>query len=84
MSTLEKRDRLGRPAKDESWGECFIAIREGDEVRTISGIADSLDIEHDPVWSTGIQLHCEHQVSIHFVGTVVEELRPFDGKVVPT
>lgn len=86
MNALEKRDKLGNPTKQESWGECFVAVRQGDQVRTLSGIALSFDLENeierrmeDNYYSfapTG-----EITLTIHFGSDVVMELRPFDGSV---
>lgn len=87
MTGLEKRDRLAPAAEANEWGECFIAARDGDMVHTLSGIADSFELEHDMehCWSShhiSMEPTGGITVTIHFSGTVVEERRPFDGKVV--
>lgn len=86
MNALEKRDKLDNPTRRESWGECFVAVRQGDQVRTLSGIAFSFDLENeieqrmdDGFYSfapTG-----EITLTIRFRSDVVMELRPFDGSV---
>lgn len=86
MNALEKRDKLSNPTKQESWGECFVAVRQGDQVRTLSGIALSFDLENE------VERHMEDNyysfaptgnitLTIHFGSDVVMELRPFDGSV---
>lgn len=88
MSNLSRRNELGRKAeRDSGWGECFIAIREGDKVHTLSGMAQEVHMEREDIWATsGLDLISlmglgELQVSVSFRGDVVEELRPFDGSV---
>lgn len=86
MNALERRDKLGNPTKQESWGECFVAVRQGDQVRTMSGIALSFDLENEieqrmddgfyNFMPTG-----DITLTIHFGSDVVMELRPFDGSV---
>ena len=89
MSDLEKRDRLAEPepAAEQTYGECFIAIHMKDgSVVTISGIADmveeSRDIEDRIDWygNTRYMEATGWNVTIHFVGNIVEEHRQVDGK----
>ena len=89
MSDLEKRDRLAEPepAAEQTYGECFIAIHMKDgSVVTISGIADmveeSRDIDDHIDWWRGTKYMeaTGWNVTIHFVGNIVEEHRPLDGK----
>lgn len=86
MNDIEKRDRLA-PASVNEWGECFIAVRDGDMVHTLSGIADRFELEYDmeeqPIDWHRIRMEPTggHTVTVHFDGTVVEELRPYDGGV---
>lgn len=91
MSDLERRDRLAEPASEpaaeQTYGEGFIAINTQDgRVVTISGIADLVekkrDIEDFIDWY-GNRRYAEAtgwNVTIHFVGNIVEEHRPLDGK----
>lgn len=88
MSDLIRRNELGRKdERDSGWGECFIAIREGDKVHTLSGMAQEVNMEREDLWGTSrpdlmsLMDLCELQVSVRFRGDVVEELRPFDGSV---
>lgn len=85
MAELERRDKLAQP-QDEHDGECFIAYRHGDKVHTLSGMADSfnMDADMDSVldWygDRRLQLNLGHTVTIHFYGKVIEEVRPFGGE----
>lgn len=89
MSDLERRDRLAEPepAAEQAYGECFIAINTQDgSVVTISGIIDhveeSRDIEDHIDWLRGTKYMeaTGWNVTIHFVGNIVEEHGPIDGK----
>lgn len=84
MAELERRDKLAQP-QDEHDGECFIAYRTGDKVRTLSGIADHFELECGATtirgWGYADYAICtEHTVTIHFSGNLVEEVRPFGGE----
>lgn len=86
MNALEKRDKLDNPTRQESWGECFVAVRHGDQVRTLSGIALSFDLENeierrmeDNYYSSAPTGNIT--LTIRFRSDVVMELRPFDGSV---
>lgn len=86
MSDLSRRNELGRKAeRDSGWGECFIAVRKGDKVHTLSGMAQEVQMEREDLWGTTgpvLEDPLEYgrlQVSVLFRGDVVEELRPFDG-----
>ena len=89
MSDLERRDRLAEPepAAEQTYGECFIAINMQDgSVVTISGIIDhieeSRDIEDRIDWLRGTKYMeaTGWNVTIHFIGNIVEEHKPLDDK----
>lgn len=89
MSDLERRDRLAEPATEQTYGECFIAIHMKDgSVVTISGIADMVeensDVKDRTDWWGGTRYMeaTGWNVTIHFVGNIVEEHRQVDGKAV--
>ena len=93
MNPIEKYDTITQP-KEESTGpwECFIAIREGDTVRTLSGMANEVSLERDEVWgTTNPALNAQYDrygweyngfnVFVHFTEKVVQEVRPYDGRM---
>ena len=89
MSDLERRDRLAEPepAAEQTYGECFIAINTQDGiVVTISGIIDhreeNRDIEDHIDWWRGTKYMeaTGWNVTIHFIGNIVEEHKPLDDK----
>lgn len=81
MEGLERRGVVIRPsAEEEGAGECFIAIRQGDSVRTYSGIADVVEVEPDDYWSA-YSIYGGYNVNVHFDGKMVSELRPYDGRI---
>lgn len=86
MNALEKRYKLGNPTRQESWGECFVAVRQGDQVHTLSGIALTFDLENEIEQRMDDSFYSfmptgDITLTIHFRGDVVMELRPFDGSV---
>lgn len=87
MNDIEKRDRLATPESEEHhWGECFIAVRDGDMVRTLSGIAFEFELEFPEEYftfnSTTVRIPMDEiTVRVRFRDKVVEEFRPYDGGV---
>ena len=89
MTDLERRNRLAdhEPSID-GHGECFIAIHMIDgSVETISGIADTVTIKSDRddylSWSGGFGVDVNGwDVTVHFTGNLVREVKSMDGKVV--
>lgn len=90
MNDIEKRDRLAQaPGPEEHhWGECFIAIRDGDMVHTLSGIACEFELELEQEdmlnFSTSMIASVpagDYIAHIRFRDKLVEELRPFDGGI---
>lgn len=90
MNDIEKRSQLVQaPGPEEHhWGECFIAIRDGDMVHTLSGIACEFEME----WEHEDELNYSTSriasvptgdiiVRVRFRDKLVEELRPFDGGI---
>lgn len=87
MSDLERRDRLAEPAAEQTYGEGFIAIHMKDgRVVTISGVVDLVEEKRDMddfIDWYGNRRYMEAtgwDVTVHFVGNIVEEIRPLDGK----
>lgn len=81
MEGLERRGVVIRPgAEGEGAGECFIAIHQGDNVRTYSGIADVVEVEPDDYWSF-YSTYGGYNVNVHFNGKMISELRPYDGRM---
>jgi len=87
VSDLERRDRLAEPAAEQTYGECFIALHMKDgAVHTISGVVDLVeekaDMEDYIDWCRGTRYMepTGWNVTVHFVGSIVEEHRKFDGK----
>lgn len=90
MTEIERRNRLvGQEPAEKTYGECFIAINmEDGSVVTISGIVDMVkekaDMEDFISWNEDVR-HMEStgwNVTVHFIGNIVEEHRQFDGKEV--
>ena len=89
MSDLEKRDRLAEPATEQTYGEGFIAVHMKDgSVVTISGIVDFVEEKRDVEDRIDLYGNSRYMeatgwnVTVHFVGNIVEEYRPLDGKEV--
>lgn len=86
MTEIEKRDRLAEPEQSErTYGECLIAIHMKDgTVRTMSGIVDCVTMNRDIEnywWNDTVVLDATGwDVTLHFLGDVVEAVRPMDGK----
>ena len=88
MTEIEKRDRLAEPEQPErTYGECFIAIHMKDgTVHTMSGIVELVEEKPDTEdyirWHDGRVFFDVHgwDVTLHFLGNIVEEVRPMDGK----
>lgn len=89
MSGIERRSQLVQaPGPEEHhWGECFIAVRDGDTVHTLSGMVRELELERedefyfDTNWSPTKVPIDEMTVRVRFKGNVVQEMRPYDGGV---
>ena len=88
MNDIERRDRLAQaPGPEEHrWGECFIAVRDGDMVRTLSGIAFEFELEFPEECfsfkSTPVRIPMDEiTVRVRFRDKVVEEFRPYNGGV---
>lgn len=89
MSALERRDRLAKPAAEQTYGEGFIAVHMKDgSVVTISGIVDMVeekaDMEDFIDWCRGARYMepTGWNVTVHFIGNIVEEHRQVDGREV--
>lgn len=88
MTEIERRNRLvGQEPAEQTYGEGFIAVHMKDGgVVTISGIVDMVeekaDTEDHIRWRDGrVSLDVTGwNVTVHFVGNIVEEYRPLDGK----
>jgi hypothetical protein len=90
VNDIEKRSQLAQiPGPEEhQWGECFIAVRDGDMVHTLSGNAcefeleleqdDVLNFSTNRIWGVPAGDYIAH---IRFRDKVVQELRPFDGGI---
>jgi hypothetical protein len=87
VSDLEKRDKVAEAETKSLWAECFIAIRNGDEVRTLSGMIDTYGIEHEmdtgSFWLDNVAysqlLNFGHTVTIHFPGRMVVETQTMEA-----
>lgn len=89
MNALERRDRLAEPAAEQTYGEGFIAVHMKDgSVVTISGIVDMVEEKADMDdfidWCRGVRCMkaTGWNVTVHFVGNIVEEIRRVDGREV--
>ena len=89
MSELERRDLLTEAGPvEQQYGECFIAIHMMDgNVQTINGIADTVTIKpsHDDYLSLsgGFESYVNGwDVTVHFIGNLVQEVKSMDGRVV--
>lgn len=90
MGEIEKRDRLAEPEPgqtERAYGECLIALHRKDgTVRTMSGIVDCVTMNRDSEdfiqwWEGRMILDATGwDVTLHFLGDVVETVRPMDGK----
>ena len=88
MTEIERRNRLlGQEPAEQTYGEGFISVRREDGgVVTISGIVDMVeekaDMEDYVSWHDGkVSLDVTGwNVTVHFIGNIVEEYRPLDGK----
>lgn len=88
MTEIERRNRLAwqEPA-EQTYGEGFIAIHRKDgSVVTISGIVDMVeekpDMEDYVTWN-GDRAFLDvngWNVTVHFVGNIVEEMRPMNER----
>ena len=67
---------------------CVVVTRHGNQVRTISGIADFLGLDYDMKWSVDDfgRVRCRPNggltLTIHLDGEVAQELQPYDSKEV--
>lgn len=89
MTDLERRNRLAdHDTSIDGHGECFIAIHMIDgNVQTINGIADTVTIkpDHDDYlsWSGWSEMDANGwDVTVHFIGNLVQEVKSMDGRVV--
>lgn len=88
MTEIERRNRLlGQEPAEQTYGEGFIAVHMKDGgVVTISGIVDMVeekaDMEDYVSWHDGkVSFDVTGwNVTVHFIGNIVEEYRPLDGK----
>ena len=88
MTEIERLNRIvGQEPAEQTYGEGFIAVHMKDgRVVTISGIVDMMeekaDMEDRINWHSGIvSLDVTGwNVTVHFIGNIVEEIRPLDGK----
>lgn len=88
MGEIEKRDRLAEPEQSErTYGECLIALHMKDgSVVTISGIVDLVEEKPDMYdyvsWHDGKVFFDVKgwNVTLHFLGNIVKEVRSMDGK----
>lgn len=88
VTEIERRNRLvGQAPAEQTYGEGFIAVHMKDGgVVTISGIVDMVKENAD--MEDHISWHGDRpflditgwNVTVHFIGNIVEEYRPLDGK----
>lgn len=76
------------PEEIEGREACTVVMRHGNQVRTISGIADFLGLAYDKKWSVDDfgRVRCRPNggltLTIHLDGEVAQELQPYDSKEV--